>query len=153
MHFCILKAQVGSTRFASTHNKSSDSLDLMDGTNLEQPRGTLFDHNVVREVGVFGKQTSAFVQMLSCNTTIQNSVMFNGPRAGINFNDGKLDSSAVHCSVPSASLTLRTQLKKTPKLRIKLRMVYFPKRVRGRQHHPGLLDVQLGPGNVRPREL
>jgi len=81
-------AQAGSTRFAATHNKSQDSLDLLDGTNLEQPRGTLFDRNVVREVGVYGKQTSAFIQAVSCNTTIQNSVMFNGPRAGINFNDG-----------------------------------------------------------------
>ena len=131
MHFCILKAQVGSTRFASTHNKSSDSLDLMDGTNLEQPRGTLFDHNVVREVGVFGKQTSAFVQMIACNTTIQNSVMFNGPRAGINFNDGKLDSSAVHCSVPSASLYVANSTKKNPKTTYKTTYGIFSKKGSG----------------------
>ena len=41
-------SQAGTTRFATTHNTSSASLDLMDGTNLEQPRGTLFDRNVVR---------------------------------------------------------------------------------------------------------
>ena len=39
--------------------------------------------------GIYGKQTSAFFQSLAWNSTIQNSVLFNGPRAGINFN-GKL---------------------------------------------------------------
>lgn len=78
-------AQVGSTFFAQTEKRGED---LMDGTNLDQPRGTVFTHNVVREIGVFGKQTSAFFQSVACNTTIENSVLFNGPRAGINFNDG-----------------------------------------------------------------
>ena len=79
-------ALVGSTKFAQTQDRSGT--DLMDGTNGDQPRGTVFDRNLVREVGVFGKQTSAFVQAVACNTTISNSVLFNGPRAGVNFNDG-----------------------------------------------------------------
>mmetsp|Transcript_8222 Transcript_8222/g.24363 ORF Transcript_8222/g.24363 Transcript_8222/m.24363 type:complete len:587 (-) Transcript_8222:104-1864(-) len=79
-------AAIGSTRFAKSHNLNNS--DLMDGTDGNQPRGTLFRSNVVREIGIYGKQTSAFVQSLACNTTIESSLLFNGPRAGINFNDG-----------------------------------------------------------------
>ena len=61
---------------------------LIDGTLGIQPRGTKIIGNLVHENGVFGKQTCAYYQTLSCQTEITGNVFFNGPRAGINFNDG-----------------------------------------------------------------
>ena len=64
------------------------SVDLIDGTNGNQPRGITIIGNLVHEIGIYGKQTSAFIQALACQTEIRDNVFFNGPRAGINFNDG-----------------------------------------------------------------
>ena len=61
---------------------------LIDGTNGNQPRGTRILSNLIHEVGIFGKQTAAYVQSLACQTVLEKNVFFNGPRAGINFNDG-----------------------------------------------------------------
>ena len=64
------------------------STDLIDGTNGNQPRGTKVISNLIHENGIFGKQTSPYVQSLACQTELVGNVIFNGPRAGINFNDG-----------------------------------------------------------------
>ena len=64
------------------------SSNLVDGSDGSQPRGTVVYGNVMHEIGVFGKQTSAYVQSLSCQTQFIGNAFFNGPRAGINFNDG-----------------------------------------------------------------
>lgn len=64
------------------------STKLIDGTDGNQPRGTKIIGNLIHEVGIFGKQTSAYFQSLACETEILGNVFFNGPRAGINFNDG-----------------------------------------------------------------
>ena len=61
---------------------------LIDGTLGSQPRGNKILSNLMREIGIWGKQTSAYFQAISCETLVQGNVMFNGPRAGINFNDG-----------------------------------------------------------------
>ena len=61
---------------------------LIDGTDGNQPRGTKILNNLVHEVGLFGKQTAAYIQSLACQTLLNGNVFFNGPRAGINFNDG-----------------------------------------------------------------
>ena len=61
---------------------------LMDGTTGEQPRGTRVINNLIHDFGLFGKQTSAYMQSLACQTEIMGNVFFNGPRSGINFNDG-----------------------------------------------------------------
>lgn len=62
--------------------------ELIDGTLGTQPRGTQILSNLVREIGIWGKETSAYFQSLACQTTLRGNVFFNGPRAGINFNDG-----------------------------------------------------------------
>ena len=61
---------------------------LMDGTDGNQPRGTKIIGNLMHEVGVFGKEVSAYCQSVTSETQVVGNVMFNGPRAGINFNDG-----------------------------------------------------------------
>jgi hypothetical protein len=60
-------------------------MDLTDGMH---PEGTAVQGCLFREVGVYGKQVSAFASALAYGTSINGSVFFNGPRAGINWNDG-----------------------------------------------------------------
>jgi len=65
--------------------------------------------NYAHEFGLYVKQTGFFYQAISANTTLQGNVMFNGPRAGINFNDGfagghsVLRNVAFNCKFPVVS--------------------------------------------------
>ena len=59
---------------------SVGSTDKIDGTKGDQPRGNQILRNLIHEVGIFGKQTAGYVQAMSCQTTLKNNVMFNGPR-------------------------------------------------------------------------
>merc|ERR1712086_234565 len=59
-----------------------------DGTNGDQPRGTVFSHNLATEVGVIQKQSSMYFQAETAQATIENNICFNIPRAAINWNDG-----------------------------------------------------------------
>ena len=52
------------------------------------PSRTLIEQNMVRNVGLYSKQNSFIFQALACSTTIRANVLFDGPRAGININDG-----------------------------------------------------------------
>ena len=60
----------------------------VDGTDGEHPRYTTVTGCVAREVGLYEKQSSFFVQAKTAQSTITGNVFFNGPRAGINANDG-----------------------------------------------------------------
>ena len=60
----------------------------VDGTDGEHPRYTKVVGNLAREVGLYEKQSSFFVQAKTAQSTITGNVFFNGPRAGINANDG-----------------------------------------------------------------
>ena len=42
----------------------------------------------MHEIGIFQKQSSMWFQSKSCSNYISHNIFFNGPRAGINFNDG-----------------------------------------------------------------
>ena len=53
-----------------------------------QPHHTLIAGNLVREYGLWEKQSSAVFQALSQHTTVQGNVFLNAPRAHINLNDG-----------------------------------------------------------------
>lgn len=45
-------------------------------------------YNLAREVGLYEKQSSFWFQGKVAQSIIKHNVFFNGPRAGINFNDG-----------------------------------------------------------------
>ena len=77
-------SQLGSVKFDRTHDKSPESTDLLDGTDGEHPHGTTVQGCVFREIGVYGKQVSAFASALAYGASINGSIFFNGPRAGIN---------------------------------------------------------------------
>ena len=59
-----------------------------DGTDGLQPRFTYLLRNYVREIGIIQKQSSFWNQAKACQTVIEDNIVFNGPRAAINFNDG-----------------------------------------------------------------
>ena len=59
-----------------------------DGRNGNQPRGTVVTGNLAREIGIWQKQSSMWFQATTARTTFAGNVFFNGPRAGLNFNDG-----------------------------------------------------------------
>jgi hypothetical protein len=50
--------------------------------------GLLLARNLGHELGIFVKQAGFFYQTMSANTTVAGNVFFNGPRAGVNLNDG-----------------------------------------------------------------
>ena len=67
---------------------SAGSTDLINGTSGNQPRGTQIIGNLMHEIGIWGKQVAGYFQAITAGTVLRDNVMFNGPRAGINFNDG-----------------------------------------------------------------
>jgi hypothetical protein len=60
----------------------------VDGTDGEHPRYTTVSGCTAREVGLYEKQSSFFMQAKTAESVITGNVFFNGPRAGINANDG-----------------------------------------------------------------
>lgn len=60
----------------------------VDGTDGEHPRFTTVTGCTAREVGLYEKQSSFFVQAKTAESRVLGNVFFNGPRAGINANDG-----------------------------------------------------------------
>lgn len=53
-----------------------------------QPFDTTISYNLIHEIGIWGKQVSPIIQALTARSTIIGNILFNVPRAGINFNDG-----------------------------------------------------------------
>ena len=60
----------------------------IDGTNGNQPRFTNVSYNIGREIGIWEKQSSLYFQAKSCQNYVSHNIFYNGPRAGILFNDG-----------------------------------------------------------------
>ncbi|CAB9498027.1 expressed unknown protein [Seminavis robusta] len=58
-----------------------------DATKGDQPWNTMIYDNVMRELGIYEKQSSGVGQAKAALTDIRNNIMFNLPRAAINFND------------------------------------------------------------------
>eukprot|EP00039_Didymoeca_costata_P026545 m.16129 g.16129 ORF g.16129 m.16129 type:complete len:957 (+) comp5588_c0_seq1:70-2940(+) len=58
-----------------------------DARGGNQPRGTHVVGNLIREIGLWQKQSSFWFQATCAQSHIERNVHFNGPRAGLNFND------------------------------------------------------------------
>ena len=67
-----------------------------DATKGEQPYETLIEGNVMRELGIFQKQSSAVFLSKASRTVIRHNIMFNMPRSAINFNDMTGGGDRVH---------------------------------------------------------
>eukprot|EP00041_Stephanoeca_diplocostata_P024838 m.639093 g.639093 ORF g.639093 m.639093 type:complete len:968 (-) comp22611_c1_seq2:259-3162(-) len=59
-----------------------------DGTTGEFPRYTTVSNNWAHEIGIIQKQSSFYFQAETAQTTLEGNIVFNIPRAAINFNDG-----------------------------------------------------------------
>jgi len=55
---------------------------------MSYPSNIAISESLFEGIGVLGKQTSALFVSVACNVSITNSVLYSGPRAGININDG-----------------------------------------------------------------
>lgn len=62
--------------------------DWADGTGGNQPRRNLIEGNLIFHVGLYTKQSCAIFNAVACQNTIRNNIMFHGPRALLNMNDG-----------------------------------------------------------------
>jgi hypothetical protein len=60
-----------------------------DGSAGDQPRYSMIEANIMRELGVWVKQSSAFTTFQSSENTFKDNVVYNGPRAHVNINEGK----------------------------------------------------------------
>eukprot|EP00117_Sycon_ciliatum_P039525 scpid48718/ scgid29201/ len=76
------------TAWGRTDELSDGGIHGMDGTGGDFPRFTTVAHNIVRELGIWEKQSSAWFQAKSAQTLLMNNVFFNMPRTAVNFNDG-----------------------------------------------------------------
>jgi len=86
-------AYIGGSGIAAwgyTNETSGDNHPMagVDGTDGNHPRYTSVIGCTSREVGLYEKQSSFFVQAKTAQSVIDGNVFFNGPRAGINANDG-----------------------------------------------------------------
>ena len=86
-------AYIGDTAIALWGYTSGDDPALppgtgADGTAGNQPRFTTITGNLCREIGFNQKQSSCVFMGKQMSTTIAKNVMFNGPRAHVNENDG-----------------------------------------------------------------
>jgi hypothetical protein len=59
-----------------------------DGTAGNQPRGNRVVGNLCRELGIWEKQSSCYTQFKASENVVTHNIMYNGPRAHVNFNDG-----------------------------------------------------------------
>ena len=65
-----------------TDEISDGGIHGVDGTGGDFPRYTLVENNLFREIGVWEKQSSAFFQAKTAQTTLRRNVVFNLARAG-----------------------------------------------------------------------
>lgn len=67
---------------------SLGSSQLMTSEGRHFPIQNVIERNHIHDVGVFGKQTSAYFKAIAMGNLVRFNIMYNGPRAGVNFNDG-----------------------------------------------------------------
>lgn len=70
-----------------------------DAANASYPNGVAIVRTVAEGVGVLGKQTSALFVSLACGVSVVDSVLFSGPRAGVNLNDDFCGGHAIERNV------------------------------------------------------
>jgi hypothetical protein len=59
-----------------------------EGLRGDFPRGTVIKHNWCHDIGLLQKQSSFYFQAITAEATLSSNVVFNVPRAAVNFNDG-----------------------------------------------------------------
>ena len=75
---------------------SIGTTDRIFGTAATYPNRLLIANNHIREIGIYGKQTSCYFQALAANVTLRDNLCYNGPRAGCD----TMSRSYLLCSLP-----------------------------------------------------
>lgn len=70
-----------------TNETAANPLEGFDGTDGNHPQDTLIANNVIREIGIYEKQSGWYFQAKAARSVVRDNVMFNAPRNGITFND------------------------------------------------------------------
>ena len=60
----------------------------VDGQTGTQPRFCTVKGNLIHHLGLYTKQSCAVFSAVACQNSIQQNVLFHGPRALVNINDG-----------------------------------------------------------------
>eukprot|EP01116_Phalansterium_solitarium_P015500 TRINITY_DN3430_c0_g1_i14.p1 TRINITY_DN3430_c0_g1~~TRINITY_DN3430_c0_g1_i14.p1 ORF type:complete len:713 (-),score=258.61 TRINITY_DN3430_c0_g1_i14:400-2538(-) len=84
---------IGESCIASWGNTEGGDIRLpegygLDGTQGNQPRFNQILYNWAHEIGIWEKQSSFYTQFKTMLNHVEGNVVYNGPRAHINFNDG-----------------------------------------------------------------
>eukprot|EP00658_Telonema_sp_P-2_P062380 TRINITY_DN51040_c0_g1_i2.p1 TRINITY_DN51040_c0_g1~~TRINITY_DN51040_c0_g1_i2.p1 ORF type:complete len:398 (-),score=92.79 TRINITY_DN51040_c0_g1_i2:286-1479(-) len=87
----VVNSLVEETEFVRTGDSAVVAVgnsEAIVGVERTFPRGTVIRRNHMHEIGIYGKQTSCYFQSKSSGTVFEDNLCYNGPRAGINWNDG-----------------------------------------------------------------
>ena len=57
---------------------------------VQYPAFNTIERNLVDTVGVWAKQSAAYFKSITRENVVRSNVFFNGPRSGVNFNDGAM---------------------------------------------------------------
>jgi hypothetical protein len=107
----VQRAQVTHNEFVKLGDSAVVSIGRsngIDGTAETYPQDNVVANNHMHEIGIYGKQTSCYFQALGKNTTLKDNVCYNGPRAGINWNDGFAGGSTVEGNLVFNMVVSRT---------------------------------------------
>lgn len=67
----------------------------VDATAMQQPLGTRVTGNLCHEIGHYEKQVSCYFEAVSGMAYVAENIMYNMPRAGLNFNDDAIGGSLI----------------------------------------------------------
>mmetsp|Transcript_6076 Transcript_6076/g.11612 ORF Transcript_6076/g.11612 Transcript_6076/m.11612 type:complete len:955 (+) Transcript_6076:182-3046(+) len=84
------------TRLGDSGVVSVGKANWLYGTKSTFPIRNKVVGNHIHDLGVYGKQTSCYFQAISAEAEIANNVCYNGPRSGINLNDGFFGRQQLH---------------------------------------------------------
>jgi hypothetical protein len=80
------------------------STEWVDGRNGNQPRFNEISGNLIHHVGLYTKQACAIFSAVSCQNLIEKNILFHGPRALLNVNDGFGGATTIRNNLFFASL-------------------------------------------------
>ena len=84
------------TQPTHTHTHRWGRSNFTDATSGQFPRNTKVVGNFVHEIGHIQKQSSFYFQAITAEVELSENIVFNIPRAAINFNDGAGGGANVH---------------------------------------------------------
>jgi hypothetical protein len=144
-------AWIGSTAVASWGNTApgpgADSILPpgwgSDGTSGEQPRYNTIAFNLCRELGIWEKQSSFYTQFKSGYNSVYRNIVFNGPRAHLNHNDGMIGGTVHEGNLIFNSCRESGESLRPLNVTSVIMIIWYPTNVYISHHHYSLLFTFL----------